>query len=169
MKKIFSPTWYFNVSCTLTPLWYLATNNQLMLSSLSSIHSDHHLHHNYPHPCLIIPPVHHSHGHHHHPHHVIMGGGSATIAQWKTSVLPSSSWKWFQCVGGGDWGWWWWLTKYKNVCIHERLRSGANADPRYDWCCLEILLSGILQKKTAHKIWVFWGNIITPIWQWLWW
>ena len=60
-------------------------------------------------------------------------------------------------------------TKCKNVCIHERLRSGANADPRYDWCCLEILLSGILQKKTAQKIWVFWGNIITPIWQWLWW
>ena len=27
------------------------------------------------------------------PHHVIMGGGSATMAQWKTSVLPSSSWK----------------------------------------------------------------------------
>ena len=23
-----------------------------------------------------------------------MGGGSATIAQWKTSVLPSSSWNW---------------------------------------------------------------------------
>ena len=103
---------------------------------------------------ILIPAwaYHHSHGHHHHPHHVIMGGGSATIAQWKTSVLPSSSWKWFQCLGGGDWGWWWWWsTKYKNVCIHERLRSGANADPRYDWCCLEILLSGILQKKLPKR------------------
>ena len=47
----------------------------------------------------------------HHPHHVIMGGGSATIAQWKTSVLPSSSWwlgfsSWWQsslwCEGVAD-------------------------------------------------------------------